>query len=84
MINRIYEIKEGFSIDLERIIAVRQFIDIEGQGKSRHKKCWFEIYMDCDQIVVVDCSDVEELEDLYNLIINAWQTYANGEMFIPN
>lgn len=84
MPNRIYEIREGFSIDLERVIAVRQFIDIEGQGKNRRKKCWFEVYMDCDQIVVVDCSSVEELEDSYNLLINAWQTYANGEMFIPN
>ena len=82
MINRIYEIKEGFSIDLKRVIAIRQFIDIEGEGRNRYQKCWFEIYMDCDQIVVVDCTSIEELEDLYGLTINAWQSYANEEPII--
>ncbi len=77
MISRIYEIRTGFNIDLERVIAIRQFIDIEGEGRNRYQKCWFEIYMDCDQIIVVDCTSVEELEDLYNLTLNAWQVYAN-------
>ena len=77
MIDRIYEIREGFCIDLERVIAVRQFVDIEGQGRSRHQKCWVEIYMDCDQIMVVDCGGIEDLQDTFNMIIRAWETYAN-------
>ena len=77
MINRIYEIQEGYHIDLERVIAVRQFVDIEGQGRSRRRKCWIEIYTDSDQIIVVDCVDIDSLQDTYNMIVNAWQAYAN-------
>ena len=80
MIDRIYEIREGFHIDLGRIIAVRQFVDIERKGNVRHRHCWIEVYMDCDQIVVVDCVSVNDLQDEYNLILRAWQTFANQEM----
>ena len=78
-VNKIYEIREGFHIDLSRIIAIRQFVDIEGQGKDRRQRCWIEVYMDCDQIVVIDYVTIEDLQDSYNLILTAWQSYANQE-----
>ena len=77
MVNRIYEIREGFHIDLDRIIAVRQFVDIDDHNRKRHQRCWIEVYMDCDQIVVIDCSNFSTLQEDYDMIVKAWQTYAN-------
>ena len=75
-VNRIYEIKEGFHVDLSRIISMRQFVDYEGQGHKRKLKSWIEIYMDCDQIIVVNCPDIYALQSNYNVLLNAWKTYV--------
>ena len=78
-VNRIYEVKDGFHIDLGRVIGIRQFIDIEeGRGHKHRQHCWIEVYMDCDQIMVLDYIDFSELRDTYNIILAAWETYTNS------
>ena len=79
MNDRIYELVEGFHIDLGRVIGIRQFVDVENQGKGRRhqQRCWIEIYMDCDQIMVLDHIDIHDLNETYRLILAAWENYAN-------
>lgn len=78
--NRIFELSEGFHIDLGRVIGIRQFVDVEtqGRGKKHQQHCWIEIYMDCDQIMVLDHINIYNLNEAYRLILSAWETYTNG------
>lgn len=77
-INKIYEVQEGFHIDLSKIFGMRQFIDIEGHGRNRYQHCWIEIETDYGQTIPIDCTDIENLQDTYNLILRAWESYANS------
>lgn len=67
--NRIFELSAGFHIDLGRIISIRQFFEED--------QCWIEIYMDCDQIIVINYPDSSDMTDGYESILKAWESYVN-------
>lgn len=80
MFNRIYEVSEGFHIDLGRIVAIRQFVEMQSDFRRRRDPIvWIEITMDSNQIIEVDCLDIDSLQDAYNTLLLAWNSYICGE-----
>lgn len=78
---RIYEINEWFHIDLEKIVAIRQYMNrIENPKPARKKgfqyEFWIEVTIDSGRHIEIECGDIEKTEQTYDLLLRAWKNYV--------
>lgn len=72
---RIYELTETYSIDLEKIFSIRQQIAPSKKHGKKVMQYWIEITLDSAKTVKINCQTVGDLQSSYKLLRLAWRQY---------
>lgn len=82
---RIYEISQSYHVDLAKIVAIRQhFESVKKQGRNGKferagkfdYEAWIEITLESGRHIEVDCSNLNNMCETYNMILQAWRCYV--------
>lgn len=75
-VQRIYEISKDFHIDLDRIVAIRQQINVKNKRSSKRELDYYiEVYLYTGRVIKVQCDSIDNLDTTYRLLLLAWRRY---------
>ena len=90
---RIYEIDDYYHIDLQKVVAIHQYMN-RVKSKDRRNSCsvydcWIEITIDSGKTITIDCGDnIQKLMETYDLLLKGWQTFVGdlpeNNLELPN
>ncbi|MBQ3296127.1 hypothetical protein IJI79_01945 [Candidatus Saccharibacteria bacterium] len=75
---RIYKVNKEYTVDLKRIVSVRIYQYEKTEDGHLEGDGWFEIILDTDQILDINCS-AEEINQMYDQLIDAWKEYVGDK-----
>lgn len=75
---RIYAINKEYTVDLKRIVSVHIYQYDKNENGHLEGDGFFEVILDTDQILDVNCK-AEEINQMYENLIEAWKEYTLDE-----